>query len=77
MEWLSFFKNVWLVDFEFNQPEGEKPSVVCMVAREFFAGRLLRCWQDELGAPPFDTRPDSLLPAGGVELLRPGRARRR
>jgi hypothetical protein len=63
MAWLSFFKNVWLVDFEFSQPGGEKPSVVCMVAREFFTGRLLRCWQDELGGPPFDTRPDSLFVA--------------
>ncbi len=63
MEWLSLFKNVWLVDFEFSQPEGEKPSVVCMVAREFFTGRLLRYWQDELAAPPFDTGLDSLFVA--------------
>lgn len=63
MDWLSFFKNIWLVDFEFCQPEGEKPAVVCMVAREFFTGRLLRRWRDELATPPFDMGPDSLFVA--------------
>jgi hypothetical protein len=63
MNWLSLFKNVWLVDFEFDQPEGARPVVVCLVAREFFTGRLLRCWEGELAAPPFDTGPDSLFVA--------------
>jgi hypothetical protein len=26
-DWLSMFKNVWFVDFEFCQPEGERPVV--------------------------------------------------
>ena len=63
MDWLSFFKNVWFVDFEFCQPEGERPVVVCMVARELFTGRLLRRWRDELATPPFDIGPESLFVA--------------
>jgi DNA polymerase-1 len=63
MDWLSFFKNIWFVDFEFCQPEGERPDVVCMVARELFTGRLLRRWRDELEAPPFDIGPESLFVA--------------
>jgi DNA polymerase I len=62
-DWLSFFKNVWLVDFEFCQPEGERPVVVCLAARELFTGRLLRRWRDELEAPPFDLGPESLFVA--------------
>ena len=30
---LSSYKEVWLVDFEFSAPPGERQSVVCMVAR--------------------------------------------
>jgi DNA polymerase family A len=63
MDWLSLFKNVWFVDFEFCQPEGERPVVVCMVARELFTGHVLRRWRDELEAPPFDLGPESLFVA--------------
>ena len=63
MYWLSLFKNVWFVDFEFCQPEGERPAVVCMVARELFTGRVLRHWQNELITPPFDLGPESLFVA--------------
>jgi DNA polymerase I len=62
-DWLSHFKNIWLVDFEFCQPEGERPVVVCMVASELFTGRVLRRWRDELAAPPFDLGPESLFVA--------------
>lgn len=46
------FQEVWLVDFEFSAPAGERPSVVCMVAKELFSGKTLRCWEDELRAMP-------------------------
>ena len=49
---------VWLVDFEYGQEDGERPVPRCMVAREFRSGRLLRVWEDELlrmPEPPFDT----------------------
>lgn len=42
------FDEIWLVDFEFRAPPGEKPSVVCMVALEAKSGQKIRRWQDEL-----------------------------
>jgi hypothetical protein len=60
MNWLSEFKHVWLVDFEFIQPDGERPFPVCMVARDFHTGRTLRLWQDQLSEPPFDFGSDAL-----------------
>lgn len=42
------FNEIWLVDFEFCAPPGEKPSVVCMVALEVQSGKKIRLWQDEL-----------------------------
>jgi DNA polymerase-1 len=62
----SFFTSIWLVDFEYSAPSGELPKVVCMVAREFFTGRTLRYWRDELLAmrePPFNIGADALLVA--------------
>ena len=49
------FREVWLVDFEFNGAPGDVVSPVCLVAREFGRGRTLRLWADELArlsAPP-------------------------
>jgi hypothetical protein len=63
MEWLAHFKEIWLVDFEFQQPEGERPVPICMVAREFRSGRLVRLWQHELSEPLFSMGPESLFVA--------------
>jgi DNA polymerase I len=63
---LSTFREVWLVDFEFQAPPGERPRPVCMVARELRTGRLIRLWRDNLIAlrsPPFDCGPESLFVA--------------
>ena len=63
---LTSFPHIWLVDFEFRQPDGERPSVLCMVAREWRTGQMLRLWQDDLlrmKGPPFPTGPDTLLVA--------------
>jgi hypothetical protein len=63
---LHFFKEVWLVDFEFNAQAGERPSPVCLVARELRSGHLLRLWVDDLvgmARPPFPTGPDALFVA--------------
>ena len=60
------FKEIWLVDYEFRQPDGEHPVPVCMVAREFHSGRLIRLWQDQLRGlpkPPYSLGPDSLVVA--------------
>jgi hypothetical protein len=66
MNTLHPFEEVWLVDFEFNAQAGERPSPVCLVARELRSGRLLRVWVDELRKmrqPPFSTGPDTLFVA--------------
>ena len=51
-------REIWLVDFEFQQLAGESPRVICMVAREYRTGKTLRVWEDELARmsePPFST----------------------
>lgn len=66
MEPLSSFENVWLTDTEFNAQAGERPSPVCLVARELRSGRLLRLWSDdlrEMRQPPFSTGPETLFVA--------------
>jgi len=60
------FREVWLVDFEFTAPPGERPIPVCLVAHELTTGRQLLVWQDEflrLPAPPYATGPDALVVA--------------
>ena len=63
MDWLSSFRHIWLLDFEFQQPDGERPVPVCMVARDFKSGQLIRLWQHELSSPPFSFGDDSLFVA--------------
>jgi hypothetical protein len=66
MDLLHCFHQIWLVDFEFQQPTGERPTPVCMVAREFRSGKLIRLWGDQLESlsePPFSVSPDSLFVA--------------
>jgi hypothetical protein len=63
---LDSYREVWLVDFEFSQPPGARPTPVCLVAREFRSGRTFRLWQDDLRdrrTPPYPTGPDSLFVA--------------
>ena len=64
--WLKYYREIWLVDFEFRQPDGGLPEVHCMVARELRSGRIIRIWRDELHAmssPPFSTGPGVLFVA--------------
>jgi hypothetical protein len=66
MKSLEDFREIWLVDFEFSAPPGERPTPVCMVAREFRSGRTLRLWQDELedrDTPPYPIDSDALFVA--------------
>lgn len=60
---IEAFREVWLADFEFRAPPGERPAPICLVARELYSDRLLRLWQDELDSPPFRTGPDTLFVA--------------
>lgn len=61
MDWLNSYGQVWLVDFEFQQLDGERPIPVCMVGRDFKSGQLLRLWQDELDEAPFACDHNSLF----------------
>jgi len=56
------YREIWLVDFEFEAGTGEKPVPVCLCARELRSGRELRIWQDELGPkPPYPIDAGSLF----------------
>ena len=60
------YKEVWIVDFEFQVHEGGLPVVHCMVAREAFTRRLIRLSSDklyQLSKPPFDIGKNSLFVA--------------
>jgi DNA polymerase I len=60
------FQEVWLVDFEFQAPPGERPKPICLVALELNSGRLLRIWEDELlkmRMPPYAMDRDALFVA--------------
>ena len=60
------YREVWFVDFEFGASPGERSQPVCLVAREFGTGRLLRIWEDELllrSKPPYATDSATLFVA--------------
>jgi DNA polymerase family A len=46
------FREVWLCDFEFSAPDGERPAVRCLVASELRSGRTIRLWLEDEPAPP-------------------------
>jgi hypothetical protein len=59
------FAEVWCCDFEF-QLDGGLPIPLCMVAKEFYSGRELRLWRDELqrlDAAPFNVGDDACFVA--------------
>ncbi|TYO68496.1 DNA polymerase I [Bradyrhizobium hipponense] len=59
-----FFREIVLVDFEFEALQGERPNPVCLVAWELRSGRKFRIWKDQFGpAPPYATGPDVLFAA--------------
>jgi hypothetical protein len=63
---LNGYREVWLADFEFFAPAGERPDPICLIAQEFRSGRTLRLWQDDLQRrtePPYPTGPDVLFVA--------------
>jgi len=60
------FAQVWLFDFEFSAPPGERPKPICLVAWELISGRKMRIWQYRLlsmKTPPYDIGKDSLFVA--------------
>jgi hypothetical protein len=61
---LDSFREIWLVDFEFTAPDGCRPTPLCVVAREFRSGRLVRQWvEGATDGPPFPLGPDVLYVA--------------
>jgi hypothetical protein len=63
---LSRFSQVWLLDFEYSQPAGERPEPHCMVGLELSSGTLLRLGPEDLrrlDRAPFPTGPDTLTVA--------------
>ncbi|MEO1997745.1 MAG: DNA polymerase [Planctomycetaceae bacterium] len=61
---LDQFGEIWLVDFEFYAPPGERPTPLCLVGRELRSNKLVRVWLDNPPeSPPFDTGAASLFVA--------------
>jgi hypothetical protein len=42
------YREVWVEDFEFVSPPGERPAPVCWVGHELKSGRTVRLWRDDL-----------------------------
>jgi hypothetical protein len=60
------FRELWCVDFEYGQDDRGRPVPVCMVARAFKSGQIIRMWRDELitlRRAPFDVGPDVAMVA--------------
>ena len=63
---LADFPHVYLVDFEFSAPPGERPVPICLVAREFRTGDTMRLWEDDLSGladAPYPTDNTTLIVA--------------
>src|SRR4029453_6930447 len=60
-----YYREVWVVDFEFYAPTGERPTPLCLAARELFSRRLRTCWLQDLAPPscPWSVGADVLLVA--------------
>lgn len=60
------FNHIIAIDFEFSAPNGERPSVVCLIAKNLMSGETWRIFQEELYAlksPPYPTGSDALIVA--------------
>jgi len=60
------FKHIIAIDFEFSAQNGERPSVVCLIAKDLTTGKVWRIFQEELyklQSPPFPSGSDSLIVA--------------
>ena len=63
---LDAFREVWSVDFGVSAPPGERPSAVCLAARELRTGLTVRLGRDDLRrliVPPYPIDPGSLFVA--------------
>jgi DNA polymerase I len=61
---LAHYREIVVVDFEFETGKGERPVPLCLVAYELRSGRRFRRFQDQLGlAPPYASGRDVLFVA--------------
>ena len=59
---LDQFKEIWLHDFEFHAPDGERPLVAALGAKELRSGRVVGLDHWQFGPePPYDTGPENLF----------------
>jgi DNA polymerase I-like protein with 3'-5' exonuclease and polymerase domains len=59
------FRQIWALDTEFHHPVGERPSPICLVAKELFTGAVRRrwLWGQPSPEPPLPGGPDVLVVA--------------
>lgn len=63
MDWMNFYKSVFVLDFEFNSEQGERPIPVCMVVTNVTTNTTQRYWIDDLKTCPLPTGPEHLYVA--------------
>jgi DNA polymerase-1 len=62
VRYLEAYKEIWLVDFEYYAPDGERPVPICLAARELRTNRVIVQWYTEFGKePPYSVQPNCLL----------------
>ena len=60
------YEQVWVVDYEFAAPPGDRPTPICCVAHELRSGRVVRLFGEQLRAhdvAPYDVSERSLIVA--------------
>ena len=58
------FRELWCVDFEYHITPGNRPTPICLVARELRSNHVVRLWRTDFGAlPPYPTDLGSLFVA--------------
>jgi DNA polymerase-1 len=60
---LNYFREVWVVEFSFDRPDGGRPVPRGLVAREYRTGRSLHLGSEDLrqSGPPYPISSDSLF----------------
>ena len=59
---LPQFGQLWCTDFEYDITPGDRPTPICLVARELRSNHVVRLWRTEFGAlPPYPTDLGSLF----------------
>jgi hypothetical protein len=60
-----YYREVWVVDFEFHAPDGERPRPLCCAACELFSHRAIALWIEDHPPlmPPWSSGKDVLVVA--------------